>query len=200
MIVSSNTKPSFSDFQDLIQEANEFLNKDAQSKETYYLGRNAQLLEDDVLFALSDCAKGSTFENSIVKISGQKFPDIVAARYYGVEVKSSKDESWTTLGGSINESTRVEDVERIFLTFGKLVAPVEFVSRPYEECLSEVVVTHYPRYKINMRIGDGESIFDKIGTSYESLRSSNNPVKPIIDYYKGQLREGQSIQRVVNGG
>jgi hypothetical protein len=100
---------------------------------------------------------------------------------------------WTTLGGSVNESTRIENVERVFLLFGKLAPPVEFVFRPYEECLSEVVVTHYPRYRIDMKLGGHETIFDKMNTSYDALRKSGNAVGEVVKYYKGQLGEGESL-------
>ena len=77
-------------------------------------------MEDDVKSALEECAIGTPFENTIEKISGQKFPDIVAAKFYGVEVKSTKENHWTSTGSSILETTRVADVERIYMTFGKL--------------------------------------------------------------------------------
>lgn len=193
MIISQNKLPSLSDFSKLVENATQALNREANSNTSYYLTRNAQKLEDDVLRALNDNSKGTPFEGSIIKISGQRFPDIVAGKFFGVEVKSSKDIHWTTLGGSINESTRVEDVERIFLTFGKLVNPVEFKSRPYEECLSEVVVTHYPRYKIDMSLKNGETIFDKMNITYDELRKKENPVLDVVRYYKKNLKKGERL-------
>lgn len=193
MIISNNRKPSWHEFSKIVFGANDWLNKDAACRNSYYATRNAQKLEDDVIKALTQAAIGTPFENTIQKVSGQKFPDIVAGKYYGVEVKSSKDENWVTLGGSINESTRVEDVERIFLTFGKLVPPIEFRSKPYEDCLSEVIVTHYPRYKINMNLTKGETIFDKMNINYDELRLNHDPVKRVVEYYKSQLRDGESL-------
>jgi len=193
VIISNNREPSLDEFKTLVDKATLYLNDDAQNRETYYLGRGAQKLEDDVLGFLDVSARGTKFEGTIEKISGQRFPDIVAARYYGVEVKSSKDEKWISLGGSVNESTRVSNVERIFLTFGKLANPVEFRSRPYEDCLSEVVVTHYPRYKIDMNLANGKTIFDKMNTTYDDLRQSQDPVGSIVKYYKQQLADGESL-------
>jgi len=193
MIISNNREPNLGEFKSLVETATQRLNDDAKNRGAYYLGRGAQKLEDDVLGFLGYSAKGTKFEDTIEKISGQRFPDIVAARYYGVEVKSSKDEKWISLGGSVNESTRVESVERIFLTFGKLTNPIEFRSRPYEDCLSEVVVTHYPRYKIDMNLSDGNTIFDKMSTTYDDLRQSRDPVGSIVKYYKQQLSEGESL-------
>ena len=193
MLVSTNRKPSIIEFKSLVDNTTLELNESAKKISNYFLERNAQLLEDDVFEFLNNNAKGTKFEGTIEKISGQRFPDIVAGKYYGVEVKSSKDEKWVTLGGSVNESTRVEDVERIFLTFGKLVAPVEFCSRPYEDCLSDVVVTHYPRYKIDMNLKKGETIFDKMKTTYDDLRILDDPVREIVAYYRNQLKPGESL-------
>jgi len=193
MIISNNREPNLSKFKNLIDNATVRLNDEAAKNTKYFLTRNAQLLEDDVKNIIDITARGTVFEGTIEKISGQRFPDIVAAKYYGVEVKSSKDEKWISLGGSVNESTRVEGVERIFLTFGKLISPIEFRSRPYEDCLSEVVVTHYPRYKIDMNLSDGQTIFNKMETTYDDLRLSGDPVGQIVDYYKSQLSNGETL-------
>ena len=39
---------------------------------------------------------------------------------FGIEVKTSKGDGWKTLGGSIMESTRVDDVSKVSVLFGKL--------------------------------------------------------------------------------
>lgn len=142
---------------------------------------------------MTDLAVGSSFENSIELISGQKFPDIIANKYYGIEVKTTTKNHWKTTGNSVLESTRVEDVERIFMLFGKLGKPIEFRSRAYEDCLSEVVVTHSPRYLIDMNLEKGKTIFDKIKMPYNTLRQKDNPIKPIINYYKSNLKPGQDL-------
>ena len=193
MIISKNNKITFDDFATLVSNATDILNAKAKIHKNYFFTRNAQKLEDDVFDALNYAAADGVFRGTIQKISGQHFPDIVAARLYGVEVKSSKDSNWTTLGGSINESTRVTDVEHIFLTFGKLIDPVEFISRPYQDCLSDVVVTHYPRYKIDMKLLSGKTIFDKIGIEYDVLRKQANPTKEVLQYYKKLLKPGERL-------
>ncbi len=193
MIVSENSKPEIIEFENLMKETDSFLNKEAKGRESYFQKRNSQLLEEDVCEALKICAKGTKFDGSIELISGSQFPDIVAAKFYGVEVKSTIKNHWTSTGSSILESTRIQSVERIFMTFGKLGSPVEFRSKPYEECLSEIAVTHYPRYKIDMNLKKGETIFDKIGMSYDELRKLENPVEPVSRYYKSRLKEGESL-------
>ncbi|WP_212744209.1 hypothetical protein [Maribacter sp. ACAM166] len=59
---------------------------------------------------MTDLAVGSEFENSIELIGGQKFPDIVAKKFYGIEVKTTTQNHWKTTGNSVLESTRVDDV------------------------------------------------------------------------------------------
>ena len=193
MIFSENTKPELAEFRRLMAAMDRALNADAAVRESYYQGRSGNPLEDDVLSAVRDCAKGTSFEGTIHKVSGQRFPDIVAKRYYGIEVKSTKNNHWTSTGSSILESTRVKDVQRIFLTFGKLGTPVQFLSRPYEECLSDIAVTHMPRYLIDMRLKTGETIFDKMGIPYDELRNMENPVPPVSRYYKSKLKPGESL-------
>lgn len=193
MIISTNRDVSPAEFERLMKETNALLNRDAARRNDYYLHRNAQLLEDDVLREIKHAAVGTPFAGTIRKVSGQKFPDIVAAKNYGTEVKSSKDENWLTTGGSVNESTRIEDVERIFLTFGKLTTPVEFCTRPYEDCLSGIAVTHYPRYKIDMNLAAGETLFDRMGTTYDELRKSADPVGSVVRFYKSQMKDGERL-------
>ena len=91
MIVSVNPHPPLSEFQKLMFQTDRLLNADALKRPKYYATRGGNPLEDDVKEALVESAKGTAFENTIEKISGQRFPDIIAAKYYGVEVKSTKE-------------------------------------------------------------------------------------------------------------
>ena len=194
MIISVNSRPDINEFKSLMKRVDSFLNSDARKRPLYYAKRAGNPLEDDVVNALNECAKNTAFENTIEKVSGQRFPDIVAAKYYGVEVKSTKDNHWTSTGSSILETTRVSDVERIYMTFGKLGgAPIEFMSRPYEECLYGIAVTHMPRYLINMCLKQGETIFEKMGIPYNDLRKMDNPISPVAKYYRSQLKPGESL-------
>ena len=193
MIVAENPKPSLSEFRDLMKNIDRLLNDNAAVNSSYFKTRGGTALEKDVCDAALECAKHTKFEGSIQLVSGATFPDIVAAKYYGIEVKSSTANNWKTIGNSILEKTRVCDVERIFLTFGKLSSPVEFVSRPYEECLSGIAVTHSPRYQIDMQLAKGDTIFDKMGTTYDDLKQIDNPVTIVADYYKSQLKRGESL-------
>ena len=193
MIVAENSHPEMPEFQALMKSVDAFLNKEAKTSKEIQASKGGNALEPIVCDAAQECAKGTPFEGKIKLWGGGRFPDIVAAKYYGIEVKSTIKDQWTSTGSSILESTRIDDVERIYLTFGKLGDPIEFLSRPYEECLSDIAVTHYPRYKIDMSLKAGETIFDKMGISYDTLRKMKDPVTPVADYYRKQLKPGESL-------
>lgn len=193
MIISDNKHPPLSAFQSLMRATDSVLNQDATRRQDYYSKRSGKAVEGDVYSAMCQVAQGTPFEGTIQLISGFSFPDIVAHQFYGVEVKSTAKNHWTSIGSSILESTRNADVERIFLTFAKLGKPVQFLSRPYEECLSGIAVTHYPRYQIDMRLQPGETIFDKMGIPYDQLRQMDNPAAPVSRYYRSKLGPGESL-------
>lgn len=193
MIISNNSEPNRKEFDFLLGSTLTELNshaKNSSKKVATLLGRNLEPFVKDVM---TEIAVGTPFENSIELIGGQKFPDIVAKKYYGIEVKTTTQNHWKTTGNSVLESTRVNDVERIFMLFAKLASPIEFRCRPYEEVLSEVVVTHSPRYLIDMNLEQGRTIFDKIKMPYDTLRKKENPIKPIVNYYKSKLKAGEEL-------
>lgn len=193
MIVSVNSEPNRNEFDLLLSSTIDELNvhaKNSSKKIATLLGRNLEPYVKDVM---TDLSVGTIFENSIELIGGQKFPDIIAKKYYGIEVKTTTQNHWKTTGNSVLENTRVDDVERIFMLFAKLASPIEFRCRPYEEVLSEVVVTHSPRYLIDMNLEQGKTIFDKIKMPYDTLRKKESPIKPIVDYYKSKLKPGEEL-------
>ncbi|NMH24150.1 hypothetical protein [Flavobacterium solisilvae] len=193
MIISVNSDPNRSEFDLLLGSTIDELNihaKKSTKKVATLLGRN---LEPYVRDVMTDLAVGTIFENSIELIGGQKFPDIIAKKYYGIEVKTTTQNHWKTTGNSVLESTRVDNVERIYMLFAKLASPIEFRCRPYEEVLSEVVVTHSPRYLIDMNLEHGKTIFDKINMPYDTLRKKESPIKPIVDYYRSKLKPGEEL-------
>lgn len=193
MIVSANSQPDKSEFNHLLKTTLSQLNLHAKKSAKDITLLTGNRLEPFIKDILTEQAVGTAFENSIELISGQKFPDIIAKRYYGIEVKSTTQNHWKTTGNSVLESTRVEGVERIFMLFGKLGKPIEFRCRPYEECLSEVVVTHSPRYLIDMNLQKGATIFDKMNVSYDTLRTKPNPIRPVVEYYKSKRQKGEEV-------
>lgn len=138
-------------------------------------------------------ALNTPFENTLRHTEDREFPDIVAAGLYGIEVKATKKNDWTSIGNSVLESSRVNGIEKIYMFFGKLGGTPDIKYRQYEDCLKGIAVTHYPRYQIDMLLNESESIFEKMGVEYETIRKSNNPVKAIRKYYKSQMKEGDAL-------
>lgn len=194
MIISVKREPTLdTDFANLMKQTNDWLNMDAKQNAAYYKERGGKALESDVCEAIKNKAIGTPFEGTVQLVSKNYFPDIIANKYFGVEVKSTQADKWVSTGSSILESTRNEDVERIYMTFGKLGGIPQFITKPYEECLSDIVVTHYPRYSINMNLEKGATIFDKMGVSYDELRKEKEPATKVIEYYRELARQGHSI-------
>lgn len=138
-------------------------------------------------------ANGTKFKRHIERTKSKAFPDIIAKKYFGVEVKMTQDDKWNSLGNSVLESTRVEGVNRIYIYFGKFGGNANIKFRPYQECLRDIGVTHYPRYKIDMNLAKAETIFEKMGIDYETLRREKNPVNKIKKYYLKNLKEGEEL-------
>lgn len=198
MLISLNKDIENTDFEKLIGLTIDTLQESSSKYNEKYLQLLGNKLEDEVYDVMCSCAQNTPFEGSIELISGQKFPDIVANNYYGIEVKSTKQNHWKTTGNSILESTRIEDIQRIYMLFGKIHNPIEFKCRLYQDCLYDVIVTHSPRYAIDMNLNQGDTIFDKVGIDYETIRQSENPVKPFKEYYRNKLTEGQELWWIDN--
>ena len=193
MLVSLNKEVANSDFEKLLKITTDTLSVTSAKETDRYLKLLGSKLEHEVYDVMCSCSENTPFEGTIELISGQKFPDIIANNFYGVEVKSTKQNHWKTTGNSILESTRVENIQRIYMLFGKIVDPIEFKCRLYEDCLYDVLVTHSPRYAIDMNLENGETIFDKIDIDYDDIRQSENPIKPFKEYYRNKLSEGQEL-------
>lgn len=190
MIVAAEKIPEPREFEDLLKSTTNLLLGQAQKKPDYFQTREAQKFEKDVFAAMNECSKNTPFYEKISLISGHKFPDIVALKYYGVEVKTAK-QGWKSTGNSVLETTRVEEAERIYMLFGKLSNPLDIKVKPYQSCLFDIAVTHSPRYLIDMEIQTGETIFDKMKISYEELSMLDNPIRKVVQYYRGIVKKGE---------
>lgn len=191
MIISERTDKERAAFKQLLSDSHRVISEKAEFEPEYFLKRTAIDFEMDVFDSICEAAKGTDFDKTILLISGHKFPDIVIGRCYGVEVKTTKQNHWKSTGNSVLESTRIEDVERIYIFFAKLIDPLGFRIRLYQDCLYDIAVTHSPRYLIDMGMNSGESVFNKIGLSYDELRTLNNPIRPIVDYYRSISKRGE---------
>jgi hypothetical protein len=152
-----------------------------------YKGISPTKLEEVTRDLLKDVAPQTPFRpEDITLVSGHSFPDITATDFYGIEVKSTKEDKWTSVGSSIVESTRNSTVENIYMLFGKLGGrPPEFRLRPYQDCLSDIAVTHSPRYLINMDMPSKDNIFVKMNKPYEYFRQleEQDKISEVRKYY-----------------
>lgn len=143
MIVSVNSDPHKKEFSALLKATIDELNTQAKKSPARIEKLKGNKLEPFACNLMTDLAAGTPFENSIELIGGQKFPDIVAKNFYGIEVKTTAQNHWKTTGNSVLESTRVEDVERIFMLFGKLGKPIELsielMKSVYQKLLSRIL-------------------------------------------------------------
>jgi len=185
MIISENSRPPIGEFTKLLEALNSSLKLKSKKTPSAFIGCDPGDFEKEIVFTtLKEVAKDTPFNGHILHIGGHKFPDIVVKDIYGVEVKTTKQNKWTSTGNSVFESTRVVTIEKIFIFFAKLARPIDFKYKPYQDCLEDIAVTHSPRYLIDMELPVGTSIFDKMGIDYETLRNLSNPVATFREYYK----------------
>ena len=149
--------------------------------------------ETIVFERMREASKGTLFEGTIKQTGTYAFPDIIANKYFGIEVKMTVNDHWTSTGNSVLESSRIENIEKIYIVFGKFGGKFDIRYRLYQECLPEVSVTHSPRYRINMDLPLGKSIFDKIGVDYDTLRKNANSIQKIKEYYRSKLKDGEEL-------
>jgi len=156
--------------------------------------KSGEAFEPLVVNALKAAADILNFDLNIQYSSGgHNFPDIViipgTGEKYGVEVKSStsKTKSWKINGNSVMGSTSQPDIVRNVIIFGKLKGEKSmFRAKDYEESIANVVVTHSPRYYIDLDLEEGESFFDKTNFSYKDLVVNEKPIDLITDYFRSQ--------------
>ena len=173
-------------FAELMQRTEKYMNDLSLQNPRLYKEMEASDLEEDSCNSIQAVCSGTIFKPEDIKlVSGHSFPDIVAQGTFGVEVKSTKENHWTSTGSSIVESTRDREILNIYMLFGKLGGtPPEFKCRPYQDVLKEIAVTHSPRYLIDMELTPNDTIFEKMGIPYEVFRNDGNKIDIVRDYYR----------------
>lgn len=177
-------------FSSLMQKTENCLNERSLENPDWYKNLTAKGLEKESHDVIKlSCVDTPFNPDEVILVSGQKFPDIIADKYYGVEVKSTNKDHWKSTGSSIVESTRDEYVENIYMLFGKLGGnPPQFKCRPYEDVLYDIAVTHSPRYLIDMELDKGSTIFSKMNTSYNEFRTSTETIDIARRYYQEKAK------------
>ena len=177
-------------FETLMSKTESIMNQNAVNNPNAYRKISPSDLEKCSVDTIRAACNNTPFDpNEVMLISGHRFPDIVAEKYYGIEVKSTISDTWTSTGSSIVETTRVKDVEDIYMLFGKLGGKIpECKCRPYQEVLYDIAVTHSPRYMIDMELNHDETIFHKMGVEYDDFRKSSDNIEKVRKYYREEAK------------
>ncbi len=180
-------------FAEFMGKAEKCFNERSSANPRLYKNCSPSDLEKITEQLLIDVCPSTPFLPSDIKlVAGHSFPDIMTTQFYGVEVKSTTKDKWTSTGSSIVESTRSEFVERIYMLFGSLGSnPPAFKCKPYQDCLSSIAVTHSPRYLIDMELSDKDTIFSKMQTDYDVFRTMEEKEKfaKLRRYYIKKAKE-----------
>ena len=122
------------------------------------------------------------------------FPDI-KANGFGVEVKSTRQDSWDATANSIMESMRDRDARQVYVVFGKMGGETGVRWRRYEDAVRHVRISHAPRFVIGMDVPEGNSLFAKIGMTYEEFARQNPSEKMarVREYARARLQPGERL-------
>lgn len=119
------------------------------------------------------------------------FPDVVVlvgTQKFGIEVKLSRARTWRTIGNSIMEGT-AKSVDMTYVFMGKIDGGhLDIRYRRYESCIDSIVVTHSPRYHLDMNLSDNGNIFSRMNTSYDAFRSldERGKISEVKAYYRSK--------------
>jgi hypothetical protein len=195
-ITVEHSESHYDDFVNFMNATTDALKEDGRNRKEYYVRQNGEKLENDVIRCMRAKANDFRLNPELIKLTlPQHFPDIVSNRYYGVEVKSTKKNSWKSVGSSIVESLREADVKKIFMMFGILSKEnVDFRCKPYEQCLCDINVTHSPRYAIDMDLkSEKGTIFSKMRIGYDEFRNMGpNQIEKVRSYYREKYRDSKA--------
>jgi len=124
-------------------------------------------------------------------VSGMKFPDITLFGTQGIEVKTSQ-QGWKIPGNSVQEGTRIQGVEVVFILFLNCAGDtVECRYGRYDKYVAGFVVTHNPRYQIDMELEKGDSVFEKMDMTYSDFSNHPEPRRLVVDYYIQNSEPGE---------
>ena len=106
MIYVTNKNIEESDFISLLDATKKSLLNSISSGDTYQPFE----FEETVYKSMCAVSKGTKFDGTVERTGKLDFPDILVNKYFGVEVKMTKQDTWVAIGNSILETTRVKEV------------------------------------------------------------------------------------------
>jgi hypothetical protein len=121
------------------------------------------------------------------------FPDIALGEF-GIEVKFTKGDSWRSVGNSILESSRNEEIAHIYLIYGKMGGDLPGVRwGRYEDCVMHVRTSHALRFEV--QVPAERSLFDEMAVEYDDFRRLplERKMTYIRDYARARLKAGERL-------
>jgi hypothetical protein len=120
------------------------------------------------------------------------FPDIAVGEF-GVEVKFTAKDTWRSVANSVFETFRNQEVNFVYVIFGKMGGTPEVKWDSYDDCVIHVRTSHVPRFELE--IDANSSLFEKMKISYNEF--SALPIEKkmhyIRDYAKKRLKNGERL-------
>ena len=177
------------EFESILTHATRILRERIRSNAQY---KDPAAFEDLVRTVLSELTANVAI--SVKKdMHAHAFPDI-AVNGYGVEVKSTRQDSWRATANSILETMREESAREIYVIFGKMGGRPDVRWSKYEDCVYHVRISHAPRFCVEMN-NEEKSLFSKIGISYEEFSALNPEEKMarVRQYARTLLGPGERL-------
>lgn len=178
------------EFEAFLDEVVARLRRDLHDSRDYH---EAQAFERRVLAVMQEVAHRNGLRINPTN-HPHAFPDIKADGF-GVEVKSTRQDSWDATANSIMESMRDRDAERVYVVFGKMGGETGARWRRYEDAVRHVRISHAPRFVLGMDTPPGDSLFAKLGMSYEEFarQTPSEKMARVREYARARLRPGERL-------
>ena len=176
------------EFESLLDKVVEKLGQEIRESDSFH----APLTFQNRVFEVMEAIANSQDIRIRPSFHPHAFPDIVA-NGFGVEVKSTRKDSWLSVGNSIFEGMRDPSVSKIYVVFGKMGGMPSVQWGRYEERITHVRISHAPRFVIEM---DKESpLFRKMDVAYEKFATLQpvEKMRHIRQYSRGRLKPGERL-------
>lgn len=176
------------EFESLLDKACEVLGENVRKNPAL---QDPDAFEIHVRDVLEQVAQGEK-----VKISPtfhpHAFPDI-RGNGFGVEVKTSKKDSWLAVANSVFEGMRDPAVKKIYVVFGKFGGMPSVRWGRYDERITHVRISHAPRFVVEM--DRDSSIFGKMKVTYDDFAQlpPDEKMRHIRDYSRSRLKPGERL-------
>lgn len=138
-----------------------------------YSGATEANQEEHLVRLLHDAADGLGFKRKQIRhVGGHAFPDVVIDKIgVGIEIKCTQSHR-TFNGNSVWGSTAHKGLNCIYLMYW-IRNEMEFGYKNYFECVTDVVATHYPRFRLYLDATDKDCVFGpgaaNVGTEKEII-------------------------------